>query len=231
MSNTKILLVEDDAGFGPLLRDFLIMHEYDVTLCRNGQEGWNAFQQESFELCILDVMMPVKDGFTLAEEIKQANPAMPVIFLTAKTLKEDLVKGYRIGADDYITKPFDSEILLLKIQAILKRGQETAPEKKQNYTIGNYTYRSDLRELTGANGSVQTLSPKEGDLLEMLCQYEGRVMPRSRALKEIWKNDDYFTGRSMDVYITKLRKYLAEDPRIEIRNIHSEGFIMQVKEA
>jgi len=231
MSNTKILLVEDDAGFGPLLRDFLIMHEYDVTLCRNGQEGWNAFQQESFELCILDVMMPVKDGFTLAEEIKQANPAMPVIFLTAKTLKEDLVKGYRIGADDYITKPFDSEILLLKIQAILKRGQEAAPEKKQHYTIGNYTYRSDLRELTGANGSVQTLSPKEGDLLEMLCQYEGRVMPRSRALKEIWKNDDYFTGRSMDVYITKLRKYLADDPRIEIRNIHSEGFIMQVKEA
>lgn len=225
----KILLVEDDAGFGPLLRDFLSMHDFDVTLCKNGEEGWKTFSSGDFDLCILDVMMPLKDGFTLAEEIKAVNAGMPIIFLTAKTLKEDMVKGYKIGADDYITKPFDSEILLLKIQAILKRGGDVAMDKLELYTIGDFTYRSDVRELTHKSGSVQTLSPKEGDLLEMLCQYEGKVMPRSKALKDIWKNDDYFTGRSMDVYITKLRKYLVEDPRIEIRNIHSEGFIMQVK--
>ena len=225
----KILLVEDDAGFGPLLRDFLSMHEFDVTLCKNGEEGWQTFKNGQFDLCILDVMMPIKDGYTLATEIKEANPTMPIIFLTAKTLKEDMVKGYKIGADDYITKPFDSEILLFKIQAILKRGSELGPDQQEEYKLGDFVYRTDVRELTYKDGSVQTLSPKEGRLLEMLCQYEGKVMPRSKALKEIWKNDDYFTGRSMDVYITKLRKYLAQDPRIEIRNIHSEGFIMQVK--
>lgn len=227
---SNILLVEDEAGFGTLLRDFLKMHDLEVTLCTDGEEGLETFSRSAFDLCVLDVMMPKKDGFSLAQDIKKINENTPIIFLTAKTLREDVLKGYQIGADDYITKPFDSEILLHKINAILKRNQSSKLKEKQNsFTVGTITYYTQTRDLKTNEGTFK-LSPKEGELLRLLLVNEGKVLSRSRALKTIWKEDNYFTGRSMDVYITKLRKFLAADPNVEIQNIHSEGFILTVKD-
>ncbi|MCG9910564.1 MAG: response regulator transcription factor [Flavobacteriales bacterium] len=228
---SKILLVEDDSSFGGLMRDFLKMNDLDVELCTDGEAGREAFFRDRFDLCILDVMMPKMDGFTLASEIKKFNPDIPVIFLTAKTLREDMVKGYKLGADDYITKPFDSEILLMKVNAILKRNtSQNAREKQTVFHIGDFEYKNSTRELVHPTAGIAKLSPKEGELLRMLLVTQDSVMPRSAALKAIWKDDNYFTGRSMDVYMTKLRKYLSHDPRIEIRNIHSEGFMLTVRE-
>lgn len=226
---SKILLVEDDPSFGGLMRDFLRMNDLDVELCTDGEMGRETFYRERFDLCILDVMMPKMDGFTLAAEIKKMNKDIPVIFLTAKTLREDMMKGYQIGADDYITKPFDSEILLMKVNAILKRNaSQNAREKQSVFRIGDFEYKHSTRELVHPTAGTAKLSPKEGDLLRMLLVAQDSVMSRSLALKTIWKDDNYFTGRSMDVYMTKLRKYLAPDARIEIRNIHSEGFMLTV---
>lgn len=226
----KILLCEDDTNLGLVLKNYLELNDFDVTLERDGRLGLAAFQREKFDICLLDVMMPNMDGFTVAEEIRDINPDVPLFFLSAKTMKEDIIQGYKLGADDYITKPFDSEVLLLKIRAILKRNEEIQKEEaKTEYDLGNYHFNPRLRELT-INGKVQTLSPKENELLKMLSEYKNDLLPREAALKKIWGSDTYFNGRSMDVYIAKLRKYLKEDSNIEIVNIHGNGFRLVVSE-
>lgn len=221
---TKILLCEDDTNLGMVLKNYLELNDYDVTLERDGRLGLAAFQREKFDICLLDVMMPNMDGFTLAEEIRDVDPDIPLFFLSAKTMKEDIIQGYKLGADDYITKPFDSEVLLMKIKAILKRNEE---ENKINehieFDLGKYHFNPKLRELKH-DGVTQTLSPKENELLKMLAEHKNDLLPRERALKKIWGSDTYFNGRSMDVYIAKLRKYLKEDSNIEIVNIHGNGF-------
>ncbi|MEY4053179.1 MAG: hypothetical protein RJA92_31 [Bacteroidota bacterium] len=220
----KILLCEDDTNLGMVLKNYLELTDYDVTLERDGRLGLAAFQREKFDICLLDVMMPNMDGFTLAEEIRDVDPDIPLFFLSAKTMKEDIIQGYKLGADDYITKPFDSEVLLLKIKAMLKRGEE---ENKINdnieFDLGGYHFNPRLRELK-IGATVHILSPKENELLKMLAEHKNDLLPRERALKKIWGSDTYFNGRSMDVYIAKLRKYLKEDTQIEIVNIHGNGF-------
>jgi two-component system, OmpR family, response regulator len=220
----KVLLCEDDPNLGMVLKEHLDLNEYDVALERDGRLGLAAFQKQKFDLCLLDVMMPNMDGFTLAEEIRDIDPDVPLFFLSAKTMKEDLIQGYKLGADDYITKPFDIDVLLLKIKAVLKRNEELNKEvENTEYDLGNYHFNPKLRELK-INDKIQTLSPKESDLLSMLAEYKNDLLPRDKALKRIWGSDTYFNGRSMDVYIAKLRKYLKEDERIEIVNIHGNGF-------
>lgn len=220
----KILLCEDDPNLGLVLKNYLELNDYDVILERDGRLGLAVFQREKFDLCLLDVMMPHMDGFTLAEEVRNINPDVPLFFLSAKTMKDDIIQGYKLGADDYITKPFDSEVLLLKIRAILKRNEELNRESaNMEYDLGKYHFNPRLRELS-LNGKTQTLSPKENELLKMLSEYKNDLLPREAALKKIWGSDTYFNGRSMDVYIAKLRKYLKEDPGIEIVNIHGNGF-------
>jgi DNA-binding response OmpR family regulator len=185
-----------------------------------------VFKSEPFEICILDVMMPEMDGFSLGREIKNISPNMPLIYLTAKTFKEDIKKGYHIGADDYLTKPFDSELLLLKINAILKRNNNAITETITEFSIGEFQYDSKLRILKRGNKQTR-LSPKENALLKLLCEHQNDLMPRDKALLQIWKSDTYFTGRSMDVYIVKLRKYLSEDRSIEIVNLHGNGYSLK----
>ena len=220
----KILLCEDDNNLGMVLKNYLELNDYDVILERDGRLGLAAFQREKFDICLLDVMMPNMDGFTVAEEIRDINPDVPLFFLSAKTMKDDIIQGYKLGADDYITKPFDSEVLLHKIKAILKRNEELHREEvNAEFDLGKYHFNPRLRELT-VNGKVQTLSPKENELLKMLAEYKNDLLPREAALKRIWGSDTYFNGRSMDVYIAKLRKYLKEDTKLEIVNIHGNGF-------
>ena len=226
-SNYKILLVEDDINFGVILRDYLRLNDFDVTLARNGMEGFEKFKKDYFNLIILDVMMPYKDGFTLAKEIRARNKQVPLIFLTAKTLKEDMLKGYQIGADDYINKPFDSEVLLYKIKALLNRRIQPVEEKKEevfNFEIGDFKFDSKLRQLFYKDEAPVKLSPKESKLLKMLAQHKNDLMPREKALTKIWQDDNYFTSRSMDVYIAKLRKLLQRDENVKIINIHGAGF-------
>lgn len=221
----KVLLVEDDTNFGQVLKNYLELNDFIVELARDGILGLAAFRREKFDICLLDVMMPNMDGFTLAEEIRNVDPEIPLFFLSAKSMKDDILNGYKLGADDYITKPFDSEILLQKIKAILKRNQEL--QEKQHaqveFIIGRYHFNSKLRSLA-IDDKSQTLSPKENELLTMLCEYKNDLLPRETALKRIWGSDTYFNGRSMDVYIAKLRKYLREDTGVEIVNIHGNGF-------
>jgi two-component system OmpR family response regulator len=225
---SKILLVEDDSNFGSVLKNYLELNDYDVTLERDGRLGLAAFQREKFDICLLDIMMPKMDGFALAESIRDVDPDIPLFFLSAKTMKEDILAGYKLGADDYITKPFDSEVLLMKIKAILKRNEETRTETENlEYDLGAYHFNPKLRQLTIA-GKTQTLSPKESELLRMLCDFKNDLLPREAALKKIWGSDTYFNGRSMDVYIAKLRKYLKEDGKVEIVNIHGNGFRLVV---
>ncbi len=220
----KILLCEDDTNLGMVLKNYLELNEYDVTLERDGRLGLAAFQREKFDICLLDVMMPNMDGFTLAEEIRDVDPDIPLFFLSAKTMKDDIIQGYKLGADDYITKPFDSEVLLLKIKAILKRNEEdNRISDNIEFDLGKYHFNPKLRELKH-DGLTQTLSPKENELLKMLAEHKNDLLPRERALKKIWGSDTYFNGRSMDVYIAKLRKYLKDDTNIEIVNIHGNGF-------
>jgi two-component system OmpR family response regulator len=220
----KILLCEDDANLGMVLKNYLELNDFEVTLERDGRLGLAAFQREHVDLCLLDVMMPHMDGFTLAEEIRDVNPDVPLFFLSAKTMKEDIIQGYKLGADDYITKPFDSEVLLMKIRAILKRNDDLNKEAdNKEFDLGSYHFHPKLRQLV-FNGKTQTLSPKENELLKMLAEHLNDLLPREAALKKIWGSDTYFNGRSMDVYIAKLRKYLREDSNIEIVNIHGNGF-------
>jgi two-component system OmpR family response regulator len=225
-NDKNILLVEDDVNFGAILNDFLKLHSYNVTLAKNGIEGLEKFKKNSFGLCILDVMLPFKDGFTLAKEIRDLNKDVPMFFLTAKTLKDDVLKGYKLGADDYLTKPFDSDILLLKIKSIFKRKKISNSDNNTKflYEFANFKFNSKLRILKYNKDKDVKLSPKENELLKLLLNHLNDLMPRELALIKIWNDDNYFTSRSMDVYIAKIRKYLQKDDRLEIENIHGEGF-------
>ena len=231
-NNKNILMVEDDNNFGTLLNDFLSLHSYNVVLAKNGIEGFEKFKKSNFDLCILDVMLPFKDGFTLAKEIREIDKDVPLFFLTAKIMKDDVLKGYKIGADDYLTKPFDSEILLFKIKSIFKRKKllsNKEPEKNR-FDFASFKFDSKLRTLQFQNENPIKLSPKESELLKMLLSYTNDLMPRELALVKIWNDDNYFTSRSMDVYIAKIRKYLSKDSKIEIENIHGEGFRLLVND-
>lgn len=229
--NKKILLVEDDQNFGIVLREFLSLNDFDVTLAKNGMEGFEKFKKNNYDLCILDVMMPYKDGYTLAKEIREINKDIPLIFLTAKSMKEDVMKGYKVGADDYLNKPFDSDVLLMKIKAIIQRkaSENKNEPAKFEFQIGRFFLNSKLRFLKFEDQEPIKLSPKEAELLKIMAIYENDLMPRELALTKIWREDNYFTSRSMDVYIAKLRKYLKDEPNVEILNIHGEGFRLVIK--
>jgi two-component system, OmpR family, response regulator len=231
IENKKILLVEDDQNFGSILKDYLMLNDFEVTLAKNGMEGYEKFKKDTYDLCILDVMMPYKDGYTLAKEIREKNKDVPIIFLTAKSMKEDVLKGYKVGADDYLNKPFDSEVLLMKIKAIIQRksGESKSENVQFEFLVGKFHLNSKLRFLTFDKEEPIKLSPKENELLKMLVLHENDLMPRELALTKIWRDDNYFTSRSMDVYIAKLRKYLKPDPSVEILNIHGEGFRLVVR--
>lgn len=230
--NKRILLVEDDPNFGIVLKDYLAMNDFDVTLAKNGMEGFEKFKKENFDVCILDVMMPYKDGFTLAKEIREKDEHIPIIFLTAKTMKQDVLKGYKAGADDYLNKPFDSEVLLLKLKAIINRKAtaNVTDSKQHDFEFGQFHLNSKLRFLKYKDEQPIKLSPKENELLRLLALHQNDLMPRELALTKIWRDDNYFTSRSMDVYIAKLRKYLRQDESVEILNIHGEGFRLVVKD-
>lgn len=228
----RLLLVEDDPNLSLVLQDYLEMMNYDIVLCANGRLGLEAFRSQQFDLCLLDIMMPEMDGLTLAEEIRKTNEEIPIIFLTAKSLKEDRIKGFRSGCDDYITKPFSTEELSLRIQAILKRCMyQNALENDgtTDFEIGHYLF--DSKNMVLRNGNQEkTLTRKENALLKLLCENQNQLLTREEALKSVWGDDDYFIGRSMDVFIAKLRKYLKDDPRISITNVHGTGFRLEVKE-
>ncbi|MCQ2206558.1 MAG: response regulator transcription factor [Bacteroidaceae bacterium] len=230
----RLLLCEDDENLGMLLREYLQAKGYESTLCADGQEGLETFQQGEFDLCVLDVMMPVKDGFTLAREIREINPQIPIIFLTAKTLGEDKVQGFKIGADDYITKPFSMEELTFRIEAVLRRSCGGKVREKNVYQFGIYQFDKVKQSLTyqlpDQGTLVSKLTTKENALLALLCQNVNEMMQRDYALRTIWEEDNYFNARSMDVYITKLRKLLKDDPRVEIINIHGRGYKLVVPE-
>ena len=231
MADAKnILLVEDDPNFGIVLRDYLNLNGFQVTLAKNGMEGFDKYKKGDYDLCILDVMMPYKDGYTLSKEIREDNTSVPIIFLTAKSMKEDVLQGYKVGADDFLNKPFDSEVLLAKIKTLLKRksSQTTVSQKQTDFQIGDFHLNAKLRFLTYKKEDPIKLSPKENDLLKLLALHLNDLMPRELALTQIWRDDNYFTSRSMDVYIAKLRKYLKQDPKVEILNIHGEGFRLVV---
>lgn len=223
----KIFMVEDDKNFGAVLKSYLEIHDFFVEWIEDGLLAMDAFKREQYHICILDVMLPNVDGFTIARQIREINDSIPLIFLTAKTLKKDVLEGFKIGADDYITKPFDSEVLLYKIKAILKRNLPQVNGIINKYQIGKYDFDHDQRTIALGN-NIQKLSPKESELLFLLCQKMNAVLSREEALKTIWGDDNYFTTRSMDVFITKLRKYLKEDPSIEIVNIHGSGYKLNV---
>lgn len=224
-----IFLVEDDLSFGAVLKSYLEINEYEVTWVDDGKHAVDRFRSGNYQICILDVMLPNVDGFTVGTEIRKINNDVPMVFLTAKSLKEDILKGYNLGADDYITKPFDTEVLLAKIQAIIKRQSVQAVQEENIFQIGSYEFNSKLRSII-RDGEKQKLSPKEAELLKLLCQNKNELLSRDTALNKIWGEDGYFTARSMDVFITKLRKYLKDDPDIEIKNIHGSGFLLEVKE-
>ena len=230
MSKAKLLVVEDDPNLGEILQEYLQMKGYDTTLCRDGEEGWNKFKKDKFDLCLLDVMMPKKDGFTLAKEIKKVQEAQPVLFLTAKNQKEDVIDGLKIGADDYLTKPFGMEELLLRITAILRRTQkamELSPLK--TYAFGDFVLHYDEQSLDGPEGRHK-LTSKENELIRLLASETNKLVNRSHALKQIWGDDSYFNARSMDVYLSKIRKILKDDPKVQIITVHGEGFKLIVGE-
>lgn len=227
----KILLAEDDKNLGDVLKEYLELKNYSVILCRDGKSAWEIFRKEKFDLAILDVMMPKQDGFTLAKDIRKSNTHLPIIFLTAKSMKEDKIEGLKIGADDYITKPFNMEELLLRIKVITRRvnrAKELANEQTI-FQIGKFTFDYNNQILQYKN-KTEKLTTKEADLLKLLCLNKNQTLKREDALIPIWGNDDYFKGRSMDVFIAKLRKYLEEDPKIEIANVHGMGYKLLVEE-
>ena len=230
MEAKKILLVEDDPNFGAVLKDYLMINDFDVTLAKNGMEGFEKFKKDTFDLCILDVMMPYKDGYTLAREIREKNQEVPIIFLTAKTLKEDILEGFKIGADDYITKPFSMEELLFRIEAILRRIKGKKVKEKIVYKIGKFIFDSQKQTLSLGNDSTK-LTTKESELLTLLCANANDILERNYTLKTIWIDDNYFNARSMDVYITKLRKLLKDDDNVQIINIHGKGYKLIIPES
>ncbi len=228
MMKTKILLVEDDTSLGFIISDQLKSDGYDVTLCTDGAEGFKCFNEEKFHLCIFDVMMPKKDGFSLAKDIRQINSQIPILFLTAKSNDEDKVEGFRSGGDDYLTKPFNVEELQLRVAALLRRVNIEPEEKEKDiYLIGDYTFDTINFELKHDNFE-KVLTKKEAQILKMLCKLMNQVVAREVILTAVWGQDDYFVGRSLDVFITKLRKYLKEDERININNVHGIGFKLEV---
>lgn len=224
----NIFLVEDDLSFGSVLKSYLEINDFAVDWIDDGKYAVEHFRKGDFEICILDIMLPHVDGFTIANEIRQINQKIPIIFLTAKKLKDDVLKGYGVGGDDYITKPFDTDILLAKIRAIIAR-RDIKAIARDVIDIGKFVFNTKLRTLS-AGGEEKKLSPKEAQLLELLAANPNTLISREMALKKIWGNDDYFTARSMDVYITKLRKILSDDPRLNIKNIHGAGFQLIISE-
>lgn len=227
---TKILLAEDDTNLGNLLKEYLEAKGYKVVLAKNGKEAFEVFKKEQFDICLLDVMMPVKDGFTLAKEIREIDKNIPVIFLTAKSMREDAIEGFHAGADDYITKPFSMEELQLRLQAILRRTKKNTlrNSEEKEFKIGKYKF-DHSRQVLELTGKEQKLTTKEADLLKLLCLNSNDVLDRNLALKSVWQGDNYFNSRSMDVYIAKLRKYLKDDSKVEILNIHGRGFKLLVQ--
>ena len=219
----KVLLAEDDRDFGNILSQYVTINGFDVTLARDGKEAWELFSQEKPDICVLDVMMPEMDGFTLGEKIKEAQPDVPLIYLTAKSLKEDIVRGLKIGADDYITKPFDPEVLILRINNILKRSYSSANDE---FKISSTVLKFNSLELVCGN-TKEKLTLKEAQLLRYFIINKNKVLAREDILNEIWGEDDYFLGRSMDVFISRLRKYISEDKYIDIRTVRGTGFIME----
>lgn len=224
MKKASILLAEDDHNLGSLLKNYLTLKDYDTLLVTDGAQGLKSFKKDKFSLCILDVMMPEMDGFTLAREIRAIDADIPIIFLTAKNLKEDIYEGFKSGADDYMTKPFTMEELVYRIEAIFRRilKQENEP-RQSSYMIGEFTFDT-LKQLLVIGDQTIKLTTKESELLELLCRHKNEILERNFALKSIWIDDNYFNARSMDVYITKLRKYLKKDPALEILNIHGKGY-------
>jgi DNA-binding response OmpR family regulator len=231
METTKprVLLAEDDDSLGMLMKDFLLAKGFEVELCVNGKKAFDTFSKKNFDLCILDVMMPEKDGFTVAKEIRMTNKHIPIIFLTAKSMKEDIIEGFNKGGDDYITKPFNTEELLVRINAVMRRSRP-ANEGADEFQVGLYhfNYKSQSLEFKGDH---QKLTTKEAELLKLLCINQNDVLDRNFALKAIWHDDSYFSSRSMDVYVTKLRKFLKSDPKVQIINIHGKGFKLYVEKA
>ena len=225
MASFKILLVEDDLNLGQILNEYLMLKGYETKLCRDGEEGVKAFKREAFDLCLFDVMLPKKDGFSMAKEIRRDDKVTPIIFLTAKSMKEDTIEGFKIGGDDYITKPFSMEELLLRIQAILRRTAEKNPQVSDQkiFEFGSFHFDFD-KQILSWNGGENRLTSKESELLRLLCLHENQPLDRSTALKIIWRDDSYFNARSMDVYIAKLRKMLKADESVQIITIHGSGF-------
>lgn len=221
----KILLLEDDPNLGALLKEHLRMREFEVALFTNGVDGLVAFNSAKYDLCLVDIMMPKMDGFTFTREVRKSDQSIPIIFLTAKSMQEDKIEGFKIGCDDYVTKPFSMEELLLRIHAVLKRskGGEGITVSQSTFEIGDYSFDYGRQLLESSRGKIK-LTPKESELLRLLCIHKGQTLEREKALREIWGNTSYFSGRSMDVYISKLRKYLKDDNKIEIMSIHGKGF-------
>ena len=224
----KILLVEDDPALGYVIKDNLEVNHFRVTWCQDGQEGFSSFQQAGFDLCILDVMLPKKDGFSLAESIREMDNRVPILFLTAKSMQQDKIQGFKTGADDYITKPFSIEELLMRIRVFLKWSQMPLAEDPKVFQVGSYSFDFDHLSLV-RDGEKKILTQKEADILKLFCQNQGEILKREEILVKVWGEDDYFLGRSMDVFISKLRKYLKGDERIEIVNYHGVGFKLEVK--
>lgn len=224
MQKKNILLAEDDNNLGNLLRNYLKAKKYETFLCVDGKEALDEFIRTPYNLCILDIMMPQMDGLALAKEMRKINPLIPIIFLTARNQKEDVIEGFITGADDYITKPFSMEELLYRIEAILRRVAEPVIHaKEEHYNIGEYSFDTMKQLLTYRNQTIK-LTTKESELLELLCQHKNVILERNFALRAIWIDDNYFNARSMDVYITKLRKYLQKDPSVKILNVHGKGY-------
>ena len=226
----RILLGEDDENLGMLLREYLQAKGYSAELCPDGEAGYKAFLKNKYDLCVFDVMMPKMDGFTLAKEIRKVNVQVPIIFLTAKTLKEDILEGFKIGADDYLTKPFSMEELTFRIEAILRRVKGKRNKDTSVYKLGRFTFDTQ-QQLLCIDDKQTTLTTKESELLGLLCAHANEILQRDFALKTIWIDDNYFNARSMDVYITKLRKHLKDDESIEIINIHGKGYKLITPEA
>lgn len=233
IQTAKILLVEDDPNLSMVIKDYLEMLNFNTTLCKDGEEGLTEFTNGKYDLVILDVMMPKKDGFSVAEDIRKFDEQTPIIFLTAKSLKEDRIRGFQVGCDDYIAKPFSTEELSMRIKAIMKRcmlAQNGGTNNDQKiFNIGIYTFDYSNMLLT-SDDIEKPLTRKEAALLKLLCVYENKLLTRETALKSVWGDDDYFIGRSMDVFITKLRKHLKNDPKISITNVHGAGFKLEVEQ-